>query len=192
MLYNFARRLFFIYYRLFFRARVEGSENIPSQGPVILCANHISLNDPMLLGSFVKRPVHFLAKSELFGNPLTSRIMRSIKAMPVDRGSPGMSSFKSAMTVLKNGGVLGIFAQGRRVTLKEHDDGSIKAGVALFALKSGAEVLPVKITPRYRIFLPLTIKIGPPVDLSSFRSQKARSDVLNQAAEVIYNKVKEM
>jgi len=150
------------------------------------------MHDPMLLGAFIRRPVHFLAKSELFGNPLTNRIMRSLNAMPVVRASPGMSSFKSAMAVLGSGRVLGIFAQGRRVSLKEYDDGSIKAGVALFALKSGAEVIPIKITPRYRVFLPLTIKIGAPVDLSAFRPQKTRSDMLNQAAEVIYNRVKEM
>lgn len=192
MLYKFGRMLFFIYFRLLFRARVEGAEHMPDEGPVILCANHISLNDPMLIGCMLKRPVSFLAKAQLFRIPPARKILTAMRAMPVDRDNPGMSSFKSAMAVLNAGGVLGIFAQGRRITLKEHDDGSIKSGVALFALKSGATVLPVKITPRYRPFLPLTVKIAPPVDLSAFYGQKARSDVLRAAAAVIYDRVKEM
>ena len=103
-----------------------------------------------------------------------------------------MDSYKKSMSVLSAGNVLGIFAQGRRILPTEHDDGSIKAGVALFALRTGAAVVPVKITPRYRPFLPIVIKVGPPVNLDKFRDQKPRGEILQQAALVIYDKVKEM
>jgi 1-acyl-sn-glycerol-3-phosphate acyltransferase len=131
-----------------------------------------------------------MAKEELFKIPVLGRIIRSLGAFPVNRNDPGMASFRAGMEVLKDGKVLCIFAQGRR--FKEIDAKDAKAGVALFSHKSGAEVIPVQITPGYRIFRKIHIKIGPAVDLSAFREQKARSEVLKEAAELIITKIAEL
>jgi len=172
---------------MLFRVKVEGAENIPGSGSVILCSNHLSNNDPILLGSHIKRQIHFMAKIELFKIPVLGRCVRALGAFPVDRDSPGMASFRAGMGVLRDGKILCVFAQGRR--FKDIDAKDAKAGVSLFALKSGAEVIPVKITPGYRLFGRLYIKIGPPVDLSAYRSQKPRSEVLREAADAIVGRI---
>jgi len=190
LFYRFAKPFIWFYYKVLFRVKVVGSENIPEQGAVILCSNHISNNDPLLLGAYIKRRLNCMAKVELFNIPVLGFILRSLGAFPVNRDDPGMESFRASMNVLKDGKVLCIFAQGRR--FKEIDAKDAKAGVALFAFKSGAEVIPIKITPGYRLFRRLYVKIGPAVDLSDFRGQKARSEVLREAAEVIIGKVAEL
>jgi 1-acyl-sn-glycerol-3-phosphate acyltransferase len=190
LFYRFAKPFIKFYYKILFRVKVVGSENIPEQGAIILCSNHISNNDPLLLGAFIKRRLNCMAKAELFRIPLLGMIIRSLGAFPVNRDDPGMDSFRKGMEVLKNGKVLCIFAQGRR--FREIDAKDAKAGVALFAMKSGAEVYPIKITPRYRLFRKLYIKVGPAVDISAYRGMKARSETLREAAELIINKVAEL
>ena len=186
MTYRFAQVVFFVYYHLFYRLKISGKENIPDTGPVILCSNHISLNDPLLLGSSIKRPVHFIAKSELFKNPFFSFILRKINAIQVKRGTTDMSAFKSAMEVLDKGSVLGIFAQGGRVREEEAKDA--KAGVALFALRSNAAVIPVKISG-YKLFRRVTLTIGEPVNIGAFQGKKIKSDMLKELTDIIMAKV---
>ncbi|MDR1705839.1 MAG: 1-acyl-sn-glycerol-3-phosphate acyltransferase [Clostridiales bacterium] len=183
MFYAFARALIIAFYKLFFRVKVTGRENIPAEGPVIICSNHISLNDPCLIGAFTKRPVHFLAKHTLFRNPLFNAVMRGINAMPVNREAASMASFKEVMEVLSKGEVLGIFAEGRR--MKELDIKNAKNGVALFALKTGAPVIPVKIASDYKLFRKVILNIGPAVDLSAFGGKKIRSEALEGVTDVI-------
>jgi 1-acyl-sn-glycerol-3-phosphate acyltransferase len=183
MLYAFAQVVLTAFYSLFFRVRVTGRENIPKEGPVIICSNHISLNDPLVLGAFTKRPIHYLAKQELFRNPFFSAVLRTIHAMPVNREAASMASLKEVLDVLSKNQILGIFAQGRRI--KDLDAKNAKSGTALFALKSGAPVIPVKIDSEYKLFKKISISIGPAIDLSAFRDKKLRSDMLEEATDVI-------
>ena len=80
MLYALARCIFVPFFKLFFRARVIGKENLPAEGPVILAANHLSNWDPPFLACFIPRHVHYMAKTELFENPIFSAMIRSCHA----------------------------------------------------------------------------------------------------------------
>ena len=66
MWYRFVQLLFSILFRIIYRLRVIGRENIPRKGPVVIACNHVSLLDPPMVGTASSRPVHFMAKSELF------------------------------------------------------------------------------------------------------------------------------
>jgi len=191
MIYKIGIAVFYVYFKLLFRAKVTGLANIPEGGPVILCSNHISNYDPLLLGSLIrKRKLHFMAKAELFRIPVLGYLVKALGAFPVDRDAPDISSYRAGLKVLKEGRVLSIFAQGRR--FKEIDAKDAKSGVALFALKADANVIPIKIEPGYRLFRRMYIRIGSPVDLSAFRGQKTRSDTLKYAADVIVNRIAEL
>jgi 1-acyl-sn-glycerol-3-phosphate acyltransferase len=154
--------------RFWFRMRVEGAENVPAEGPVILAANHRSNVDPVLVASAIKRPVSFMSKSELFVGPL-GWILHLIDQFPVHRGSIDRAALRHSSAVVADGGVLGLFAEGRR------GDGSfstIQEGLAYIVLREPCPVVPVAIFGTERVqrrfgWLPLAtpvrIVVGEPM-----------------------------
>lgn len=123
------------------RPRVLGAWRVPGSGPVILAGNHAHLIDgPMLLGT-APRPVHFLVKKEAFTGPLDP-FLRSLGQVKVDRSVPDRAAIGRALSVLERGGVLGIFPEGTR---GNGDFGEVRAGLAYFAVRSGAPVVPVAV-----------------------------------------------
>lgn len=123
------------------RPRVLGAWRVPATGPVILAVNHAhNIDGPMLMGT-APRPVHFLIKKEAFIGPLDP-FLTGIGQLKVDRTSADRAAVTSALGVLEDGGVLGIFPEGTR---GGGDFSSIRAGLAYFAVRSGAPILPVAV-----------------------------------------------
>ncbi len=125
-----------------FRLRVDGAENIPAEGGFVLCCNHRSVYDPCLLAAACPRPIRFMAKSELFEEhgKAVKKLLLALDAFPVRRDSGDAEAVRTAVSVLKEGGVLGIFPQGRCVP--EGVPFQAKAGAALIAEKARVPVLP--------------------------------------------------
>ena len=135
----FAQPAMMIYFRL---AR-NGHRHVPSGG-VILASNHRSFLDPFVLGCCVPRPIYFVAKQELFKNPLAGWILNCLGAFPLRRGASDEESVKTSLMLLERGRVVVIFPEGTRVTR-----GSLKPphrGVGRLALESGAPVVPVAVS----------------------------------------------
>ena len=187
MFYRFAQVLVFIYFKIFFRLRVIGRGNVPKTGGVILCANHGSMMDPVILSKATPRQVHYISKKELFKNGLIALVLRGLGAFPVDRGGTDMAAYKKTVDLLKQNRVVGVFAQGSRY--KEVDARDAKAGVALFALKSGAEVIPVAIKTNYKLFTKMTLNIGKPVDLTEYRDKRIKTETLAEITDIIFNEI---
>ncbi len=123
------------------RPRVLGAWRVPSTGPVILAVNHShGIDGPMLMGT-APRPVHFLIKKEAFVGPLDP-FLRGIGQLKVDRSTADRKAITDALAVLAHGGVLGIFPEGTRGA---GDFASLRAGLAYFAVRSGAPVVPVAV-----------------------------------------------
>ncbi|URM92796.1 1-acyl-sn-glycerol-3-phosphate acyltransferase [Streptomyces sp. MRC013] len=123
------------------RPRVLGAWRVPASGPVILAANHThNLDGPMIIGTS-PRPVHFLVKKEAFVGPL-GRFMTATGQLGVDRATADRTAITGALDVLASGGVLGIFPEGTR---GDGDFASLRAGLAYFALRSGAPIVPVAV-----------------------------------------------
>jgi len=173
-----------------FRWQVVGAEHIPKEGPVILCANHISLLDPPLLGSGIERQVYFMAKEELFRIPVLSFLIRKFGAFPVKRGASDRASIRTALSLLEDGKIFGIFPEGTRSKTGELGPGL--PGVALFALKSQAAVIPVAILGPYRLFKPIKIVYGQPIDMSELRAKKSGSDTLKEATDLIMSHIQQL
>ncbi|WP_374983710.1 lysophospholipid acyltransferase family protein [Streptomyces fradiae] len=123
------------------KPRVLGAWRVPASGPVILAVNHAhNLDGPMLMGT-APRPVHFLIKKEAFVGPL-GPFLEGIGQLRVDRASTDRTAITGALDVLAAGGVLGIFPEGTR---GEGDFASLRAGLAYFAVRSGAPIVPVAV-----------------------------------------------
>ncbi|WP_119289116.1 lysophospholipid acyltransferase family protein [Streptomyces sp. YIM 130001] len=123
------------------KPRVLGAWRVPASGPVVLAVNHAhNLDGPMLMGT-APRPVHFLIKQEAFVGPLGPFLHR-IGQVKVDRSIADRNAITRALGVLEDGGVLGIFPEGTR---GEGDFASLRAGLAYFAVRSGAPIVPVAV-----------------------------------------------
>jgi len=123
------------------RPRVLGAWRVPAHGPVILAGNHSNLVDgPMIIGT-APRPAHFLVKKEMFVGPMDP-FLRGVGHVSVDRDSVDRAAVTVALAVLERGGVLGIFPEGTR---GEGDFARLRSGLAYFAVRSGAPVVPVAV-----------------------------------------------
>ncbi|MCX5113919.1 1-acyl-sn-glycerol-3-phosphate acyltransferase [Streptomyces sp. NBC_00378] len=123
------------------KPRVLGAWRVPASGPVILAVNHShNIDGPMLMGT-APRPVHFLIKKEAFVGPLDP-FLRGIGQLKVDRTTADRTAITHALGVLEKGGALGIFPEGTR---GEGDFASLRAGLAYFAVRSGAPIVPVAV-----------------------------------------------
>lgn len=186
MLYRIGRGFFRVLFAILFRLRAMGLENIPEAGSVVLCSNHISLWDPPVLGTPLKRKVYFMAKAELFDIPVLGFLIKNVGAFPVKRGGVSKESIRLATSLLKEGNVMGIFPEGSR----SNAGGMGKKGAASLALKSGATVIPVAIIGNYRLFRRMSIVYGKPVDLRAFAA--ASSEDLEKATDLIMREIRHL
>ena len=186
--YAFAKVLVGIFYAVLFRIRVEGKDNIPNEGGIILCANHISYHDTVVLGLISPRQLHFVAKEELWRIKLISKLFTKLGAIPINRQKPGIDTLKQVVNVLKDGRALAIFLQGGRK--KDIDVDDAKAGVALFAIKGKAPVVPINISSSFRIFSKVDINIGKPITFEEYWDKKIRTQELNEIASKILREIK--
>jgi 1-acyl-sn-glycerol-3-phosphate acyltransferase len=188
MLYAFAHTLVRALFSLFFRLKVEGVHHIPKSGPVVICANHISVLDPPLVGCVLPRKIHFMAKEELFRIPVLASIIRALGAYPVKRGAGDSQALKRSIRLLGEGKMLGIFPEGTRV--KAGEESKVHSGAAFIALKANAPIVPAAIIGPYRLFRPLRVVFGPPVDLSSFEGRKPSVDTANEVIDRVIREIR--
>ncbi|AYY13228.1 1-acyl-sn-glycerol-3-phosphate acyltransferase [Actinobacteria bacterium YIM 96077] len=133
------RRLAGMLARLAWSVNCHGSEHVPASGPVILAPNHTGFMDAPLLVATSPRPVHTLAKKELFRGPV-GWVLRAVGQIPLDRDGPGRDLLEAGLGVLEDERVLVVFPEGTRGAGDFQD---LRTGLAWFALRSGAPVVPV-------------------------------------------------
>ncbi|MCG0276080.1 MAG: 1-acyl-sn-glycerol-3-phosphate acyltransferase [Thermosediminibacteraceae bacterium] len=191
MFYNLAKIICSLLIKILFKIHVEGLENFPDKGAVIVYSNHKSWWDPIIVGCVLKRPIFFMAKIELFKIPVLSFILKKLNAFPVNRGAPDRKAIKRAIEVLNAKKVLGIFPEGTRSR-----DGSLKEpepGIALLASKIKDVVLvPVAIKGEYRLLSPIIVRIGKPFQLTFDENEKLNSKELAKISKVIFEEVSKL
>ncbi len=166
--YKVGRLLFYFFFKVL-GLRVEGAENVPEKGGVIIAPNHRSNYDPPLVGSCIaSRPVFFLAKKELFANKFISWILKTVHAIPVDTENPGVKTMRIFVELLRKGKAVIIFPEGSRS--KTNEFLSARPGVGYMSIKTNAPVVPVLITGTHESMLnhflrktPFTLKFGRPI-----------------------------
>lgn len=150
--------------RRLYRVRITGAERIPAASPAILVANHESMFDPWLLALATPRPVHYMAKAELWRIPPVRWALDAFGAFPVERGAGDGAAMSRAATLLRAGEVIGVFPQG---TSKQLPGRVFHRGAARLALATGAPIVPVRLVgtrgfphPGRR---PTAIHVGEPI-----------------------------
>jgi len=180
---------------LLYRTRAIGVKNVPKSGPLILAPNHFSQMDHFFTGLYLRRQIRFMAKSQLFTNPVLSYIFKHGGVIPIRRGHRDEEAFKTAYTVLDQGGMLLIYAEGGRS--RSGELGEPKPGVGRLALESGAPVVPVAIHGSASVrrwkkfrFPKVTVQFGEPL---SFPVEEGPDrDRQLEAASEIFDRVRAM
>lgn len=131
--------------KVFLGIEVKGRNYIPRRGGFILACNHVSYLDPVALGIACPRPVHFMAKYELFKIPVLSWWLNSVGVIPVKRESSDAKALKTAMRRVNSGRGLALFPEGKRKDTPSVSD-KPQAGVGFLAAKLNAPVIPAYIS----------------------------------------------
>jgi glycerol-3-phosphate dehydrogenase (NAD(P)+) len=143
ILYWVCRGLVEIVLFTYFRLDKIGREHIPRTGAAIIASNHRSFMDPWVIGTMARRPIYYVAKSELFRNPFLAWFLSALGAFPVQRGVGDQDTIRTAHELLARGEIVLIFPEGTRT--RPGPLGNPKRGVGRLALESGAPVIPVAI-----------------------------------------------
>ena len=154
-------------YKIVFRAKYYGVDNIPSEGAVILAGNHTNNLDAAMMIGAPKRIVHMMAKKELFSSKISNYFFRSMGCISVNRSIHDENAKSEAIDVLKNNEVLGIFPEGtvNKTLYKDNEQLLLpfKYGAVSFAKKTNAYIVPFAINGKYKIFSKdLKITFGKP------------------------------
>ncbi|MFD2045879.1 lysophospholipid acyltransferase family protein [Ornithinibacillus salinisoli] len=183
-LYKFAKFVVSLLFYPLYRIQVIGRENIPKEGPVIICSNHISNLDPPVVGITSTRDVNFMAKGELFEKGFLRKLLININAFPVKRGMRDRNALRKGLDILNDGKTLGLFPEGTRS--KSGQLGKPLAGVGFFALRSNAKIVPCAIIGPYKPLKRLQVIYGKPIDFESLRGSKISPQ---DAADVIMKEI---
>ncbi len=187
MLYNIAKCICWIIFKLIFRLKVTGQEDIPQDGPFIIVANHSSLLDPVILGVSVRPKIIFVAAAYLFKIGWLGYMLRKFNSIPVQREND-IKAIKQSLKILKRGGVLGIFPEGG--IDRQKNNLPVRAGAAYLATKIGVPIVPIRIKgadkalPRGAKFIRSLNKIEVEIKKPIFCSRQTNKD-----KEIIRNKV---
>lgn len=192
---KFHRFICFMFSGLFhflYRLRVIGRENEPEKGGFLVCSNHISAVDPILITAALSHQVCFMGKKELFKIPLLSSLIRALGAFPVDRKGGDVGAVKKSISLLKEGRCVGLFPQGTRQPGKNPRETAVRNGAAMIAYRADATVLPVFIyrkdhTPK--LFRKTTIAIGKPISLSELGYDPEAKGEYNRISNEIFDRI---
>jgi 1-acyl-sn-glycerol-3-phosphate acyltransferase len=192
--YELVRIVLTPYLLLFYRARSIDSRHVPPEGPVIIAPNHFSFLDHFFVAVYLRRKVHFMAKSQLFKPPMQF-IYTHGGVFPVRRGQQDEEAFVTAETVLARGDIVVMYAEAGRS--RTGDLGKPRHGLGRLALETGAPVVPTAIAGTERVrnwrrlqFPKVTVQFGEPVRFEQL--DDPTRDQAQAASEVVFDRVREI
>lgn len=170
MLYRVARGALGPLVHRYFSLTCEGTEYLPASGPAIVVCNHLNYLDPFIVGVVFPRPLHFMAKSELFEKRWLAWLLRKVYAFPVRRGQSDRQAIRHALKILADGHVLALFPEGTRSRTGELQE--LQRGAAMLALRSRAPIIPTVILGGHEALaggrklprrVPIRVRVGEPL-----------------------------
>jgi 1-acyl-sn-glycerol-3-phosphate acyltransferase len=201
IVYRLIQLVFIPFLKLVYRVEVINQKKISSipKGGLVLCCNHVSALDPIVMCSFFPRPVYFMSKIEIFRNRFVRGILGFVNSFPVNRSGVGRSSIAKAVEVLKAGSVFGIFPEGHRSI--DGEIGDTRRGVGLVAYLGKAPILPIAIynskkDPREDIdkkkylFLKVKIIFGDIIDTEAILLKHPKKEAIAIISDLVMDEIK--
>ena len=193
MFYRIMRIIVYPFIRLFIRLESFGMENVPKNKGYILAANHTSIADMFAIAVPVKSQICYMAKEEIFKVPLVKWLFKALGTFAVKRGKGDTEAIDKACEIINNGKVLGIFPEGTRS--KTGEIGKAKAGVALIAMQTKADILPVSIkysTGTFKLFCKATVRVGEIIPYKEPAEDESQRAFIRRISGEVMGKITEM
>jgi len=193
--YGVTRGVFGLLFRTLWPLKIEGVENVPRKGAAVIVCNHLSMIDPFVVSYSANRLVNFMAKKELFETPVLRTIVRRLGSFPVDRSRQDPAALKMALTVLKEGHLLGMFPEGTRSTGGEMLE--LRAGAARLAARTRTPIIPAAVTNTHHALPPggfirparISIRFGKPFELTELYDRNDKGEVMERALNTIRERI---
>ena len=172
---------------------VEGEENIPTDGPALLCPNHVSVIDSFFVPAVLKRALIYVGKAEYLDDWKTAKLFPALGMIPIDRrgGEHAASALDAARSVLTGGGLFGIYPEGTRSRSGKLHKGH--TGAARLAVETGAPLIPVGLVGTREIqppdktlpspFMKATVRFGKPIDTHRYAHRRGDRAVYRQLTD---------
>ncbi len=184
MLYWILRPILYVFYKIFYRVKIFGKENLVKKGRNIVACNHLCKMDVFVVAAMYPNKTVFLSKIEWYKNKFFGWILKKLGSIPLDRDKPSLSSIKEAVKVLKDDKRLGIFPEGRR-NFETNDLQQIKQGTAMFAIKGRSEITPVIIYDRLKMFKTCYVIVGKPISFEKYYDVKFTTEVSDECTKIL-------
>ena len=193
-LYNGATKVLSVFVKALFRVKVIGAENEHSVElkNTVVCANHMSNWDPVILACVTKNPVSFMGKAELFKIPVLGFLLKALGAFPINRGVGDIAAIKLTIGTLKDGNNICLFPQGTRCIGKKPSETEVKSGVGMIVSRSMSDVLPVGIyTKNYKIklFRRVYVVIGKPIAYDNLGFSENTKEEYQAASDKVFAEI---
>ena len=190
--YAGAKRLLAGLIRRLWRIRIAGGENERPEATYLICANHQSMLDPVLIGAAIRINPRYMAKAELMRIPVLRKLITALGAYGVDRGGSDVGAIKKTIAMLKNGESVVMFPQGTRCKGVDPAGTRIKFGCAMIASRAGVPVLPVFVQVkdhRVKLFRKTVIRIGREISPEELASAAEGPEDYRSGAELIFSRI---
>jgi len=186
-------------FHLLFRTEIYGLKKVPRSGRMLLCSNHISFVDPVIIGAYIPRCTYFMAKKELFRLSFLSNLVTFFNSFPVRRDTTDRYAFDTSIKILEKENLLALFPEGTRSV-----DGIIregKKGIGLISLLSGSDILPVAISgtnmiiqkPRKRMFFPkIKMIVGDVIETDRIISENDKKQAISIIVSETMKSIKDL
>lgn len=183
-LYKFLKIIYSTLLKLLYRPIAYGVEHIPAKGPIIFVGNHTHAFDPIVVMTFTRRMVHYMAKESLFKG-IHGLLFKRIGLIKVYRSKGNAMAVREAEEILEKGGAVGIFPEGTRNKTSQ-ELLKFRYGAVRIAKQSNAKIIPFAIKGGYKIFRKgLNIEFGEPLDISKMEIEEANEYVRDEVLKLL-------
>ena len=169
------------------RWQVQGQDNLPTEGGFLIVSNHTSYWDPVAVGCAINPKVYYMAKAELFRIPVFRNLLTNFGAFPVNREKADRQAIRTALKLLEEGKVVGIFPEGTR----SHSGELLQPhlGAAMLAVKAQAPVVPIAVLGSKGFVGRLKLRIGKPIYLESRQEGQTSKQIVEAGTEKIMSEI---
>lgn len=190
-LYKLSRLILGPIFKFYYNPKIIGKENIPKDGNLLIAGNHIHLYDQCSVIISTKRGIHYMAKKEYFDNKKVAWFFKASGCIPVDRSKKDNNATQMALSVLNDGGVIGIFPEGTRNKTEEFLL-PFKFGAVSMAKKTDSYILPFGVTGTYKFrSKDLTVRFGKPFKVGNMPLEDANKRLYNEVKTLMKENLKE-
>lgn len=175
---KFLQKIFWFMTVIAYRIKITGKENIPQEGPALICANHVHAFDSVIIVSHTKRKINVLAKEELFKNGFMRFLAKVFGIYPIKQNSADLGAIKTSLKLLKNKELLLIFPEGTRNGMSKGTP--IKNGPMTIAIKAEVPIIPIGIKGTFKPFSKIALNIGKPMYYNEYKDKTGDKEIITK------------